>query len=306
MKTIHFFFFVSVLLLISACGASSSTSAPTVEVGSISTSTQLPIAASTLTPIPTDAPTSAPLNFSPILYGGNFDKTSFILLGGAQGAVWLSPDITVTRFAGPLEYDIHPFPNGNIQMAGNAPEFSPTCKSYFVGTDATIEGAGMVGVAQGWQVLQRDVEELPADNEFYEQAVIDWLTAEGISAPELDVLRVFCVDIEGDGVDEIFITATHLDESQHTTKAGDYSIILMRKVAGNEAVTLPIVGDVYHSQEIEITFPPTYSLANFIDLNQDGALEVVVDIQKWEGFGAIVYQVDDQDVIQTLRAVCPP
>lgn len=220
--------------------------------------------------------------------------------------MWLAPDITAVRFAGALEYDIHTFPSANVQMAGNAPEFSPTCKNYFVGTDAIIEGFGMVGVARGWQVLQREVEELPPDNQFYKQAVIDWLTAEGISAPQLDVLRVFRVDIEGDGVDEIFINATHLDESQHTTKAGDYSIILMRKVVGNEAVTLPILGDVYHSQEIEITFPLTYSLANFIDLNQDGVLEVVVDIQKWEGFGAIVYQVDDQDVIQTLRAVCPP
>jgi len=77
----------------------------------------------------------------------------------------------------------------------------------------------------------------------------------------------------------------------------------MRKVVGNDAVTIPIVGDVYHSQEPEITYPLTYSLANFIDLNQDGNLEVVVDIRKWEKFGAIIYQIDGQDVIQSLGAV---
>ena len=75
---------------------------------------------------------------------------------------------------------------------------------------------------------------------------------------------------------------------------------------GNEAVTRLIVGDLYRSQELEITFtyPRTYSLANFIDLNQDGRLEVVVEIQKWEGFGARVFQIDGEDVLPALSAEC--
>jgi hypothetical protein len=112
------------------------------------------------------------------------------------------------------------------------------------------------------------------------------------------------VDIEGDGTDEVFISAAHLDDSQHTTKAGDYSILLLRQVLGNEAITKLVAGDVYRSLEPEITFPRMYSFANFIDLNQDGRLEVVVDIQKWEGIGAQVYQIDGDDIIQTLSAEC--
>ena len=122
--------------------------------------------------------------------------------------------------------------------------------------------------------------------------------------PQLGNLQVFRVDLEGDGSDEIFISATRLDESQHTTKAGDYSVILMRKVVGNEVVTTLVTGDVYDSKEPEITYPRTYSLANFIDLNQDGVLEVVVSFLKWEGFGASVYQVNGQDMVQTLSAGC--
>jgi hypothetical protein len=61
---------------------------------------------------------------------------------------------------------------------------------------------------------------------------------------------------------------------------------------------------VYRSQDLEITYPRTYSLANFVDLNQDGRLEVVVEIQKWEGFGARVFQIDGEDVIQTLGTEC--
>jgi len=258
-------------------------------------------------PVPTPAPMQVtnPPDFSPILYGRKFDQTAFLLLGGVSGDVWLAPDASVARFASEATYSLHTLAQERkYYFQGKAPEFSPTCKSYFIPTDADIDEVGMVAVLDGWNVTKHVVTELSADGQFYQQAALDWLAAEGVSAPQIGILRVFRVDIEGDGTDEIFINATHLDDSQHTTKAGDYSILLMRKVAGNEAVTKLIVGDVYRSQEQEITFPRTYSLGNFIDLNQDGTMEVVVDIQKWEGFGAIVYQIDDQEAIQTLRAEC--
>ena len=247
-----------------------------------------------------------PTDFSPVLYGKKYDaNTFFLLLGGVSRHVWLAPDVSVARFAGEATYGIH-----TVEIVdkyffwGKAPEFAPTCRSYLIGTDIDVNETGMVATLDGWDVTKHAVTELSANGQFYQQVVLDWLASEGVSAPQIGFMQIFRVDIEGDGTDEIFISATHLDESQHTTKAGDYSIILMRKVAGNDAVTKFIVGDVYDSQDLEITYPRTYSLGNFIDLNQDGILEVVVDIQQWEGFGAIVYQVDDQEVIQTLRAEC--
>jgi hypothetical protein len=39
-------------------------------------------------------------------------------------------------------------------------------------------------------------------------------------------------------------------------------------------------------------------------LNQDGILEVVVAYQKWEGFGASVYQAAGRELRQVLGAGC--
>jgi hypothetical protein len=180
-----------------------------------------------------------------------------------------------------------------------------TCKNYFVETDEVIDEFGLVGVAQGWQVTQKAPEELLVGDDFYQKEVMVWLKDQGVVMPQVGGIRVFRIDIEGDGVDEIFISATHLDESQHLTKLGDYSIVLMRKVAGNDVVTVLLAGDVYHSQSPEITYPRTYSPGSFIDLDQDGILEVIVDIQRWEGFGAIVFRVNERSVTQLLRAECP-
>jgi len=247
-----------------------------------------------------------PTDFSPVLYGGKmYDTEFFLLLGGVSRDAWITPDESVERFSGEVTYSLH-----NMEYVdkyflwGKAPEFSPTCKVYTIGADAGLDEAGFVATLDGWNVTKRDVTELSADGEFYQQVVTDWLTEKGVSKPQLDSIHVYRVDLEGDGTDEIFISASHLDDSQHTTKAGDYSIILMRKVIGNNAVTDLVVGDVYDSKDQEITYPRTYSLANFIDLNQDGVLEVVVSFQKWEGFGASVFQIDGQNVTQTLSAGC--
>jgi hypothetical protein len=292
-------------------GTAMAVGSPTPYVAGTETALAMPVGGGPATlptfPPPGSNPTEPifPQNFSPILYGKKYDaNTFFVLLGGVDGNLWLAPDRTLLRFAGAWDYDGYTFAAGDFQFHGELVEFSPTSNEYYVRTDSTMDEFGMVAVARGWQVTQRRADDLSSDNEFYRQVVTDWLTQEGVAAPQIDALRVWRVDLEGDGVDEIFLSATRLDGSQHMTKAGDYSIVLMRKVSGNNAVTRPILADIYRSRDPELTFPCTYSLGNFIDLNRDGVLEVVVDIQRWENFGAIVYQIDDQDVIQTLGTGC--
>ena len=239
-----------------------------------------------------------PPDFSPILYGKKYDaNTYFFLLGGIEAGQWLKPDEAAARFGSEQEYLVHTLAQESFPVHGHAPNFSPVNNEYFIGTDISLDETGMVGVLDGWPVRQGNPQELSPDQEVYRQVVLDWLKEAGLSDPQLDDLHIFRVDLEGDGADEIFIRATRL-RSQHLTRAGDYSIVLMRKVLGNDAVTLPIVADVYQSAQAESTWPRAYSLANFIDLNKDGILEVVVEFEHWEGDGAILYQVDGQEIIQ--------
>jgi hypothetical protein len=233
------------------------------------------------------------------LYGRKFDAdTFFILLGGVQDDTWLTPEQAAAQLGGAYLYDVYTFSQGGFQIHGYAPEFSYPSQGYFIGTDASYNAFGMVAVAENWPVRQVIPLELSAETKTYQNIVLDWLKANGMSNPEPGLLHIFRVDLENDGVDEIFISATHLDGSQHYTKSGDYSIVLMRKVVGNDVVTLPIVTDLYHSQEPEITYPRTYSLSNFLDLNRDDVLDVVVDFQRWEDAGALIYQVNGLQVVQ--------
>jgi hypothetical protein len=184
-----------------------------------------------------------------------------------------------------------------FQVLGYAPESTPIRPGqYTIGSDSTRADFGMLGVAHGWPIRQEQADELSPESETYKQIVLDWLKETGVADPQLGTLHIYRVDLEDDGTDEIFISATHLDDSQHTTRKGDYSIVLMRKVAGNEAVTVPLVADINRSQEAEITYPRTYLLSNFVDLDQNGIMEVVIDYHGWEEDGALIYTIRDQEI----------
>lgn len=254
----------------------------------------------------TPTPVVWPKDFSPVLYRGNgYGMSLFLLLGGVSTNEWFPPDASVTRYGGEATYSLHTLTQiSKYFIWGKVPQFSYTCGNYFISTDPGLDEPGFVGVVDGWNVTNREAVELSADGHLYQQDVVDWLTAMGVVAPQPSTFQAFRVDIEGDGVDEVFINATHLDDSQRTPNAGDYSLVLMRKVVGNDAVTKLVVGDHYNVRQPEMTNPRRYTLANFIDLNQDGVLEVVVDIHRRLGFGALVIQVDGQDVIKRLGAEC--
>ena len=296
-----------------ASGAEMTFASPTPYVAGTETalanSSPTPLAANPA-PLPTfvftQAITVKPTDFSPVLYGNKYDaNTFFLLLGGVSRDSWLIPDTSVARFAGEATYALHTFKYAEQYFFwGKAPEPFRTCQAYLIGTDVDVNEPGMVATLDGWNITKRDVTELSADAQLYRKVVSDWLITEGVPSPQIDFIQVFRTDLEGDGADEVFINATHLDGSQRITKAGDYSIVLMRKVQGNDAITTFIAGDVYHSQAPEVTFPRTYSIANFIDLNQDGTMEVIVGFVKWESFGAAVYQIDGQNVTKALHAEC--
>jgi hypothetical protein len=307
--------FVLLLALLACSQTPTLSSAPDAPVATFTpyvSGTQTALASANATPFASDAnglstptPVIWPRDFTHVTYGGKvYQNTFFLLLGGVSSDGWLAPDASVAHYSGEATYSLHNMEHAaKYFLWGQAPHYSVICQTYSIGTEVELEEGGFVATLDGWTVTKRAVTELAADSEFYQQATLEWLAAQGVQNPQLGDLQIFRVDLEGDGLDEIFISATRL-ESQHTTQSGHYSVVLMRKVVGNEVVTVLVAGDVYDSREQEMTFPLTYTPANFIDLNQDGILEVVVEFRGWEKFGASVHQVEGQEVRQVLGAGC--
>jgi hypothetical protein len=153
-------------------------------------------------------------------------------------------------------------------------------------------------------VLTRPEKEFPVNTLVYRQAVSDWLVGQGLDKPVVQISRIVRVDLEGDGVDEVFIVASHFkDQSGHLAEDGDYSLVLMRKVT-TSVITSPLVADLYHSKDPVQVFPKTYELIKTMDLNQNGKLEAIVTAHFWEGFGAQVYEIKGTKSAEVLKYKC--
>ena len=267
-----------------------------------------------LTPLPTFTPAGIPPfptftpyplpegTFSPVLYGNG----SFLLLGGIKkGDGWISGVQAAQYMFNEMDYDFFN-PKGSIQIQGSTLEFDPTCGNHFM-TSPVVLPEPMVGVASGWITEKRSATELSTNDPAYIQAVTEWFQSQGNSPAEIRITRILQVDMEGDGVNEVLLSASYFTEKfAFLTETGDYSVVLMRKVIGNNVLTVPLVKDYYVSSdpELEMSYPNTYTLAEAVDLNGDGTLEVIVDVRRWEGWGAIVYRVDGQNVREVLSTIC--
>ena len=282
---------------------------PTPWVAGTETALAVPTSSPTLPPLPTfELSAAATLpppafedgTFSPVFYGSN----SFLLLGGfSQDRGWISAENVVAYANNEAEYDFFS-PRGSIKLRGSTLELSPTCRHYFMRSSVALPEP-MVGVASGWVTGKRETKDLSTTDPSYIQAVTEWFQSRDASPGEIHITRILQTDLEGDGVHEVLLSASYFkDSSGHMTETGDYSVVLMRKVVGNDVVTVPLISEYYVSGAPEVSYPRTYILAEAIDLNRDGILELVVDISRWEGGGAIVYRVDGQNVREVLRAFC--
>jgi hypothetical protein len=182
--------------------------------------------------------------------------------------------------------------------------FSPAEQCYFVRSNGSLTGPGLA-VMRGWKVSVPAALDISTDDPVYSQMVSEWLQQQGISPAKLNITRILRVDLEGDGIDEVLVNATYYaSTAMPVTQAGDYSVLLLRKVSGKDVVTIPIVAEYYAVNATAATYPNTFSLDQVLDLNLDGRMEIIVGIHHWEGLGVAIFQFADNQPVEVLTLDC--
>jgi len=283
-------------------------------------STALPPSATpapTQTPDPTQTPESLPTNTqSPVVKQTSIPNpaaiitkveggpNSFMLIGGSQNGNWISSADLEGVIAVDSEYQLFTAFEFQDWITGNELVHEPICDQYYVTFDPISISQSAVGVSGDWDVIPRTPLELSTESEIYLQAVAAWLVEQAPSQPVVAINKIWRVDIEGDGTDEVFINATRFAEpTGHNVEPRDYSVVLMRTVIGSEVFTIKLVGD-YYSEVVANQFPLTYNLEFIGDLNADGQMEVVVGVSRWEGTGVMIFEIDGVDVQLVLSVLC--
>lgn len=191
------------------------------------------------------------------------------------------------------------------QAKGNQPvSYGAPCEdTLFVKFSAADEAkfkAGMVGIAGNWNALPRVPRQDGTVRPVYKNAVAAVLRGAGIKHPLVRVTQVLRVDLEGDGVDEVLVTATnHRGTGEKANgirpggispnaRAGEYSLILLRKMVKGKVQTSLLTGEAFAKDKV-FSAPNIVKVGGVFDLDGDGKMEIVVQGHYYEGSWTTVY-----------------
>lgn len=267
------------------------------------THTYAPAPDYTQAPLPTYPDTILP-NPAAIIAQVSGRPNSFQLVGGSQNGSWINAGDVAGVLSQNAEYQIHTADEFIGWVTGQSLVHELICNQYYVSTEPFSIDQSAVGIAADWPVTPRKPLEISPDQEVYLQAVAAWLVDQAPSQPIVAINRIWRVDLEGNGTEEVLINATRFAEpSGHNVEPRDYSVVLLRTVVGSDVATITLVGDYYAETAVN-RFPLTYNLEFIGDLNGDGKMEVVIGVTRWEGSGVMVFEIDLDQVQLVLSVMC--
>jgi hypothetical protein len=120
---------------------------------------------------------------------------------------------------------------------------------------------------------------------------------------KVKLTQVIRIDLDGDGVEEVLVSADTYDEqlTRNLQKKGSYSLVLLRKVIHGKVETLVIEEDYFPSTR-KYGVPHRYWVGAVLDVDGDGVMEIVLHARDYEGVGTSIHRLEGDKVIKVLVA----
>jgi hypothetical protein len=164
-----------------------------------------------------------------------------------------------------------------------------------------------IAVSAPWNPMPRTARALEKTQEAYSKAARDFLIGKGIAKPVVKITQLLRVDLDGDGRDEVLLSATNYPgeegESPTNAEAGNYSFVLLRHVVDGKVQTKLVDGEFYRKAS-ESQTPYRYEVSGLLDLDGDGRLGIVVYSAYYEGATVTVWQFRQGKLHKVLEIGC--
>ncbi len=234
------------------------------------------------------------------------------LIGAIVKGKWLEADEAAPLIKGGEKYLAYKLDSPLGEATGGKAESGKDCSSSKnVKLSPQIEGVVAIG-NPGWNPLPRVPQSLNTTETVYREAVAAILKRHGIRNPKIDVSKVLRVDLDGNGLDEVVVSATHYGEKTEGRGitphplAGDYSLVFVRKLIRGRVQTIIVEGE-YHPKagRQESEGPPNeFDVQAIVDVNGDGRMEIIIGGGYYEGSWATVYRLIGNKAESVLGCGC--
>jgi hypothetical protein len=232
------------------------------------------------------------------------------LLGGVAGGKWLEAKGIAPLIKGGERYRLYTLkgPAGKLVGAAVDPTGDPCGRSSNIAFEPKPRDGFAVDVRLN--AMPRVPKMLSANDPVYRHVVASILRSHGIKRPLVNITQLLRVDLDGDGAQEVLVSAAHLAEGIGSadkqmavhSKPGDYSIVFLRKIVKGRAQNI-ILSEDYHLRSNDST-PFQFRIAAVLDVNGDGKMEVIVHGDYYEGGGSTLYRLIGSRVKEAFGCEC--
>jgi len=235
------------------------------------------------------------------------------LFGAISDGKWIKADETAKLIGDETTYRVYGLTQALGDAKGDKPksEGAPCEETLAVSLSPETE-KGVIAIAAPWNALPRKPQVTDPTQKTYVDAVRDFLKTMGIEQPKVKIESILRVDLDGDGEEEVLISATNYfskdDRVPMRSPAGSYSMVLLRRIVAGKVETQLVEGEfhpkAYVRKEDSFDAPNAYKVIATLDLSGDGKLEVVVGSNYYEGEEITIYRCDPKKVEALLSVSC--
>lgn len=235
------------------------------------------------------------------------DVQSGYLLGGTRDKNWIKPQATAAQIKGGEKYRLlEPKRVSGMAIGSKARTNEAPCeKTFFVDIKPR---KSVLAIGGKWKTQPRATQILGNNSPVYRKIVGDILRKNRLQ-PNVKITQIWRVDLEGDGQNEVLISATNHKGyetpgsiSSRSLK-NEYSMTLLRKVVGGKVVT-QMLEEEYYPKNKDFNAPNVFTLAGVWDLNGDGRLEIVTFGRYYEGNWTTIYEMRGSKATKVLEEGC--
>ncbi|HEX9061921.1 MAG TPA: hypothetical protein VF941_17220 [Clostridia bacterium] len=244
------------------------------------------------------------------------------IIGGYASEQWLDVDNTFKQLKGDEKYKIYKMteclgegkglskeditedvqgaqPKVNIRFGRDTFKVKlPNATS----SDYPLNFSNQIAIGADWNALPR-IPKVQSNNiDAYKNVIAGVIGKHGFSSNQVSLKQVLKIDIEGDGVDEVVLTASNAG-SPLSSESMDrkYSIVMLRKLIAKKVENIILREEYYLDGKSSLGFGATMLYVPFIlDANGDGNMEIFVEGIYTPGNFMDVYEVKGRDAKRVL------